>query len=227
MDDEQTGLQLLTNVYDFRESDHQWLPGFCDFPATDYDSVFFELQSGYVTATIDGAPTNAYYLSGNNHSDDLFMYLKRKVSGLEANTEYTLIYEVQLASDARENFSGIGGAPGESVFLKVGASANEPKSVIDASGNYIMNIDKGDQSADGEDMIVIGNIAVTEQADGFTTITRSNSPMTATGPGYDKPLIVKTNSRGELWLIVGTDSGFEGKTTIYYTTISAVLSRSN
>lgn len=30
----------------------------------------------------------------------------------------------------------------------------------------------------------------------------------------DRP--VSTNERGELWLFVGTDSGFEGRTDVYY-----------
>jgi hypothetical protein len=34
---------------------------------------------------------------------------------------------------------------------------------------------------------------------------------------------VKANAQGEIWLVVGTDSGFEGKTTIYYNSIQAVI----
>ncbi len=224
LEDQEPGLQLVTNVYDFRESDHAWVAGFCDYPASEYDSETYELKAGYVTTTISGRTGNAYYISGNNPSDDLFMYLKKKIAGLQPDTQYTLTYEVEFASDLTGG-NVIGGIAGENVFVKVGASANEPKSVIDDSGNYIMNIDKGDQGSDGEDMVVIGNIVTTEfSADGLEAVTRSNSPTNSTDPVYDKPLIVKTNSKGELWLIVGTDSGFEGKTTLYYTSISVVLS---
>jgi hypothetical protein len=74
-------------------------------------------------------------------------------------------------------------------------------------------------------MIVIGDIATTANIDEYAIVRRSNSPSSADEP-FDKPLIVKTNSKGELWLIVGTDSGYEGVTTIYYTSISVVLSTS-
>jgi hypothetical protein len=226
MDEASSGLELVTHVFDFNESAHDWQAGFCDLPATTYDSTFFELQSGYVTAEIEGAERKALLLSGNNHSDDLFMYSKKKITGLRPESQYILIYEVQLASNATGNEFGAGGGPGTSVFLKVGASSNEPKSVIDEKGNYILNIDKGNQSEDGEDMIVIGDISVPENSNGYTIISRSNSPLTNTDP-VDKTLIVKTNSRGELWLIVGTDSGYEGVTTLYYTSITVVLSSSN
>jgi hypothetical protein len=223
LEEQQPGLQLITNVYDFRESDHAWIAGFCDYPAEQHDSDLYELKSGYVNTTISGRARNAYSISGYNHSDDLFMYLKKKITGLQPDTQYILTYEIEFASDlSGGNLSD--GAAGQKVFMKVGASDSEPKSVIDDAGNYIMNIDKGNQGSDGEDMIVIGNIVTTELAEGLEVITRSNSPSTATEPAYDKRFVVKTNSKGELWLIVGTDSGFDGRTTLYYTSISTVLS---
>ena len=41
----------------------------------------------------------------------------------------------------------------------------------------------------------------------------------------DNPISITTDNNGQLWLIVGTDSGFEGNTTIYYNKITAVLDR--
>jgi hypothetical protein len=34
------------------------------------------------------------------------------------------------------------------------------------------------------------------------------------------PVTVTTNSKGEFWLIIATDSGFEGKTSLYYKSIN-------
>ena len=39
----------------------------------------------------------------------------------------------------------------------------------------------------------------------------------------NRPLNVATDSEGRLWLIVGTDSGFEGLTRLYYARISYTL----
>ena len=40
----------------------------------------------------------------------------------------------------------------------------------------------------------------------------------------DMPLSVSTDAEGRAWLIVGTDSGFEGLSALYYARISYTLS---
>ena len=219
-----TGLQLVSLTYDFSTSEHGWQPGFCDYPATSYDSTFYELRYAHTNAPseIDG-DGKAIMLSGNNHSDDLFMYLKRKVVNLAPETDYFLTYEVTVASNAAGESFGAGGGPGTSVFLKVGASDIEPRSVVE-DGQYIMNIDKGNQIEDGENMVTIGDVGGPSDGKGYVLLTRTNGPDIA---HTEKQLVVRTNNKGELWLIVGTDSGYEGTTTLYYTFISAILSRSN
>lgn len=216
-DKEKPGLYIFSNTFDFDKDQHGFLTGFSDYPAELRDTAFYKLKSAY---TIEPGGQKAIMLSGNNYSDDLFMYLKKKLTGLQPATDYTIIFNVEFASDAKAGNVGAGGSPGESVFLKAGATGIEPKSVIE-SGNYVMNIDKGNQAGSGSDMITIGNVAVPATAEGYTKIVRTNSSFT------DNPLKVRSNESGELWLIVGTDSGFEGTTTIYYTSISVVLSATN
>ena len=61
-------------------------------------------------------------------------------------------------------------------------------------------------------MVVIGNVA----HPGVTGREYRIKTMNNDG----KPLTVETDGEGRLWLIVGTDSGFEGLTTLYYDRIS-------
>jgi hypothetical protein len=219
-DDELRGqFEILTYSYDFDASDFSWTSGFADFP-TDADSSFYELAANY---TDSPAGRNSLMISGNNHSDDLFMYWKKKITGLRPSTEYIVTWEIEFESQARRGEVGVGGAPGESVYLKVGATKNEPLPVV-SGDQFRMNIDKGHQSEGGDDMVRIGDISVPAGTEGFVVATRSNSPndMNST---YKNPISVTSNDQGELWLIVGTDSGFEGTTTLYYRKISAVFSR--
>lgn len=211
---------IFSYSFDFSQSHHGWQAGFSDYPAGPDDSVFFELKHAYTDEPAYLAESRkSIMISGNNHSDDLFMYLKKKLDGLKPSAEYTLTFDIEFASNARAGQIGIGGAPGESVFLKVGATAIEPKSIVER-GNFIMNIDKGNQADGGADMIKIGNIVSPGDNDGFShTTVRSSST-------YTKPYVVRTNSDGEIWLIVGTDSGYEGVTTLYYTKINVVFSAS-
>lgn len=222
---EEGGFKLFSYNFDFSESDNGWQYGFSDFPAGSTDSLFYELKFSYTEPPVIAVvQKKSMMLSGNNHSDDLFMFLKKKVEGLQPDTDYILTYEVEFASDAKKGLLGVGGAPGESVFLKVGASDIEPESVI-LDSSFTMNIDKGNQAEDGQDMIWIGDISVPEDSDGYVLTSRTNSPYSSNS-SYDKPLMIRSNNHGELWLIVGTDSGFEGVTTIYYTQITAVFSKS-
>ncbi|WP_381523487.1 hypothetical protein [Spirosoma soli] len=135
--------------------------------------------------------------------------MKKKLTGLQPNTDYKLVFDVELPSAYADNSVGIGGSPGSSVFLKAGASAVEPKKQL-KDDFYEINIDKGSQSEGGRDAVLLGNIGAGEDVTDYKLITRSNT---------DDPLTARTNDKGELWLIVGTDSGYEGLTTLYYSSV--------
>ena len=40
---------------------------------------------------------------------------------------------------------------------------------------------------------------------------------------FESEFTVKTDDGGQMWLIMGTDSGYEGLTTIYFTNVSVSL----
>lgn len=213
---DESSFYVFNYAADFGRSLDEWTGDFADYPAGENDSIEFELRVARESLPSNLNAEKALMISGNNHSDDLFMFIKRKVTGLSPSTDYTIAFDIELASNAPIGSAGIGGAPGESVFLKVGAVPSEPKKVIE-KGYYRMNIDKGNQSQSGEDMTVIGNIAVAANTTDFTRIVRSNTSSNA-------PFQVRSSSKGELWLIIGTDSGFEGVTTLYYTQVNVVFS---
>lgn len=211
-------VRLFSASFIFKDSASGWEGDFADYPI---DSTGYHLQTG-----LDILPYNintdstkkAIRISGINGSDDLFMFIKRKVAGLSKNTTYEVLFNVRLASNAPVGEVGIGGGPGENVFVKVGATTHEPEKEPDDEGIYRLNIDKGNQSAGGEDMIVIGHIGVavtTPQK--YALIVRNNN----TNSG----IYATTNDRGELWLMVGTESGFEGETTLYYTQIDVLFNQ--
>jgi hypothetical protein len=111
-----------------------------------------------------GVEGTGYYLQGMNHLDDLFMFLKRRLgtdNGVVAGQEYCIKFTIVFASNAPSGAVGIGGAPGESVYLKAGASTVEPEVYLDSDTDYyLMNVDKGSgNSANGTAASVIGDIA--------------------------------------------------------------------
>jgi hypothetical protein len=204
-----TSINAQTYTYDFISGYDGWTGDFADYPPA--DSILYQLE--YTRTTLP-APLNtskyALKIAGSNRSDDLFMFIKRKITGLIPNTTYQLQVQVDFASNVPTNAVGIGGAPGEAVRMKVGATIAEPNKTIIGS-DYRMNIDKGNQSIPGVDMDTIGHIGVSDTTTKFTLINRNNTARLFT---------ITTDSNGEVWVCIGTDSGFEGRTTLYYNKIT-------
>ncbi len=84
-----------------------------------------------------------------------------------------------------------------------------------------MNIDKGNQANEGEDMINLGTLANPNiDLDTFTGEEYALMTLTSEGRSFN----VLSDAQGKVWLIAGTDSGFEGPTSVYYDKISIQLS---
>jgi len=198
-------------IFNFHTNTDEWIGDFADYPNEPNVEVFYELEFSHSTLP---SPLNssegALRQSGNNHSDDLFMFVKRKITGLKPNTNYKIDLEIEFATNVASGSVGIGGSPGESVYIKAGASTKEPLKVLDNSDNFRLNIDKGNQAQDGANMKIIGDFANGTDLNVYKLKVLSTT----------SPISVSTNSNGEVWVIVGTDSGFEGTTTIYYNRIT-------
>jgi hypothetical protein len=197
--------------YDFASGMQGWQGDFADYPVG--EETLYELK--YEHSPLPGPldqNQNALKQSGNNHSDDLFMFIKRKITGLIPNQTYKATFDIQIATDAASNTVGIGGAPGEGVSIKAGITPKEPEKEI-KNGDYRMNIDKGNQVYGGADMAVIGDFA--NGTDEFIYVLKNLS--------NEDPFQIQADENGDAWAIIGTDSGFEGTTTIYYNKISIKL----
>lgn len=189
--------------YSFANGSLGWTGDFADYPAGEEE--FYQLALGFARLPSYLATDRfAIVLSGNNHSDDLCMFLRRKVTGLSPDTDYQVRLRVRLASNAPAGAVGIGGAPGESVFVKAGVSLMRPAA---DPQTRLLNIDKGNQSVGGADAIVLGDIAVSTPIDApryrFKVLENTREPFA-----------FRTDASGEAWLFFATDSGFEGSTRL-------------
>ena len=204
--------------FDFAQSDHGFVAGFADYPQnpdTDY-----QLTNSWQARPSNLGGASALFISGVNHSDDLFMYWKKQLTGLPPNTSVVLTMEIELASKYAEGLVGTGGAPGEAVTVKAGAVPFEPQAVVDPrAGEWRMNLDKGNQAGGGANMSVIGDVAKPDDGtENYAMLLRHQ---------HGQPITVTTASDGSLWLIFGTDSGFESQTALYYTRLSVWINRAD
>ena len=196
-------------TFDFNQNDGGFTPIFSDYPNEQGVEEFYELRSGHEEVPIAEAG-KGLFLSGNNHSDDLFMGYYKDLSGLVPETEYQFTVRFQLATNVENDMIGIGGAPGESVFVKCGVASKEPENSLDSLNHFCLNIDKGSQSTSGSDMIVVGNLAKEE----------INRPGEYEFNEIETKVIARTDEVGTAYLVIGTDSGFEGVTSYYLDDIS-------
>ena len=201
-------------LFDFSSDYQGWVAGFVDYPVGKEAEWGIGSSLAPLPAPLDPA-RKGILLTGANHSDDLFMYITREGPTLEPNASYVVRYRVTVATNAPKNCAGIGGAPGESVVLKVGATPEEPARIVDAAQYYRANFDHGSQLAGGRDALPVGNIA--------------NSNTDCAVPRYElkqfdsAPLTIATSASGRLWLVVGVDSGFEGTTAVYITSVKVAI----
>ena len=194
--------------YTFSSGAQEWTGDFADYPIGQKEKYELHFEHTTLPSPLNTAE-GALLMTGSNQSDDLFMFIKRKVSGLSPGATYSVKFAVEFASDVPDGLAGVGGSPGESVFIKAGASRIEPMKIESSDGYYRMNIDKGNQAQGGANMIVIGDFSNDTDSDTYTLVERTN----------EDPFEVQADDQGELWLIVGTDSGFEATTAIYYNEI--------
>lgn len=200
-------------TFDFAEGPQGWIGGFADYPVGAEDA--YELAADYRALPPSFGLRSALYLSGFNQSDDLFMYYKRRVTGLKADHAYQVRFLVEIATEAPSGCSGIGGAPGESVYVKAGGATEEPLAVANGDGFYEMNLDKGVQGNPGDQALLLGDISTGRpcgEGVGFE--------LKSLASGADV-LTVTSDGSGAAWLLVGTDSGYEGRTNLYYTRVDA------
>ena len=200
--------------FDFAMGPQGWTAGFADLPV-DHDQSTYELDHGYRSLP-EGLDGRGMYLQRHNRSDDLFMYLKTQVGGLKPNTTHAVSVSIGLATNVPSGSFGIGGSPGSSVFVKAGASSIEPTASEGDDRHLRMNIDKGNQANGGAAMVVVGHAAHPE------VVLEEYRIKSLDNAG--NPVKVTTDGNGGLWLIVGTDSGFEGLSRFYYARIAYTLS---
>lgn len=196
--------------YDFNLGIQNWQVGYADYPTEHQD--IYELKNG-MRPLPSGFSGQGLMVSGHNRSDDLFMFIKRRVTGLTPSTRYSAQLKMNLLSNIGPGCMGIGGAPGEAVFMKFGYGEKEPK-----QDGFFLNIPKGNQANSGSQAKVIGHFAV-EGATCDGDIYK-NKLMETT---KEQQLEFTSGADGSIWLFIGSDSGFEGLTTMYYRSVELTL----
>ncbi len=208
----------ITHTYEFFSGSGGMLPLFTDYSLATSDFRFqAERRNLPNKLPQDYKGRSSFFLCGNNRSDDLFMGLKSVLTpanGVVPNQQYTLHFDIEFASNSA-SCPGIGGSQGDSVFLKAGGSTLEPVPLLMADQYVSINVDKGHQQSSGFNLGTVDNISNGRACDnpGWVLLKKS----------YQHPSAITASPSGDLWISVGTESGYEGLTDLYYRVITVTL----
>ena len=148
-----------------------------------------------------------------NRKDSLFTFFKKKVTGFIPGRDYNVVFDIDLGTSYFEKSVDSLGSPAAAVYVKAGASPNEPVKTL-VNGNYKFNLDKGKLSQDGTEMVVLGNVSNGTESQRYVRVRRSNG---------NKAVKVRPNANGEIWLCVGTESNYKGVSILYFDKIKTTI----
>ena len=198
----------VTFAFNFANGLAGWEPAYADYALGQEPDIAFAFGHERLPAPLD--QRSGFYMESHNRSDDVFMYAVRLVDGLAASTRYRVGINLTIATNAPPGCVGIGGAPGESVAVKAGAVPFRPANQVE-NGMVRVDFDKGNQSQGGMHAVVIGDLAQDAAGDCLQPDYRLKT-LTTGGNGPT----VTSDSSARLWLVIGTDLGFEGLTRVYF-----------
>lgn len=201
------GLTIFSQTFDFSTEGDDWTGDFTDYDVQQPDSIFAWTVGRKPIPNKAGQ--QGLLVTANNSNGDLFLFIKNKITGLMPDANYTVVFEVEAASNI---------PVGAGAVLKAGASSMEPRKVIE-NNRYVLNLDKGESSFSTEYAAVLGDVG---------NYSPTSYPITTIGNGYNgaRGFTARTNSKGEIWLFVGVDVMYKEVVEIYYSRISVVFSAS-
>jgi hypothetical protein len=194
-----------TITVDFSKGIDGWTPGVADYVDGDEPS-----ETGYGWSKLP-PPVGGmgYYLTTHNNSDNVLTYVTHQVGGFAPGAKYNLTFSLTYATDAATGCFGAGGARGDSIYMVAAASGDEPKTVKQANGEYRLNLDRGNNAESGTQGKVLGTLGVEGlSCNGGGEWAQATRASAETIP-------VTADKDGKLWIVLGTDSGFEATNALF------------
>lgn len=196
--------EKITISFDFEEGDDGFSTGFADIPQAYQDDGYL-LQVGYCDRPPDHSKlSKSMILKGENNNEDMFLYTYRKIDksmGIKNNTMYETKVSFDLGTSVSKTSGEAGTSHGQKIYVKIGVVNEEPVIRLDDEGVYTLNLDKGNHSLGGKDVVFIGNV---EKDEGMT------EDQTFEYKRFEYRTFVESNDKGECYVIIGYDSKQEG-----------------
>lgn len=207
--------RVVVAEFSFAEGDREFQAAFTDYPVGREEDVEFVADHRSLPPPL-ADQGGALYHSGENISDDLFMFFRRRIAGLDAGSTYRATFTLRFASDTGEDCT-VGA--GTLVLLKAGAASVEPMPVVE-DGGVRLNVDKGNQANRGEAAVILGDIRNGEPGCG------EQVPFALeTVDSGGESVVVTADEAGGVWVFFGSESAFEVGHELYFTSFEVTFRR--
>lgn len=213
--DEQTNPLLLSNSI-FVDDAEGWEAQFSEYEPGLEDSLKLSFTHDQFMATESIGNVTAVVQSGYATNSDLFMFIKRQISGFKPNTLYSIVFNLELFAQLNEDFNGDLADDNNGSFLKAAVYTIEPDTIVvddsDHPGKKIVltNFDKGDGRVSGPNMAFIGKLEFT---------TPDEAPVLLIGTSEGDDLLGTADSEGKMWMMIGVDTNQPIYQSIFYSYI--------
>ncbi|TKT91499.1 hypothetical protein [Dyadobacter frigoris] len=185
----------------FQQNTEDWTGDAALFKNGQQDTIAFSIKQGKIPGATDST-SRGLGVSGKNTGDSLFLFIKKKITGLDPALTYKVAYEINIGTSYPDTV----GSAGRLIFIKAGASPNEPVKEL-ANNYYNVSIEKGSLSKSGTEMFYLGTAGNGLDSVAYRSIVRTNANLAVE---------VKPNAAGEIWLCVGAETSYKGLIQLYY-----------
>jgi len=197
---------VRTMISEFDTGLEGWRGDYALYNKADTTKIGFRMERDSLPAIIDSTRWSLR-LEATNAGDSIFLFLKKKMTGLNPDKTYTIDFDIDVAS----NFPDLPNGSGKNINIKAGASATEP---VKLGNTYLTpSIKKGLWDKDGAEMAIIGDVVNKASRAVYEIINRKND---------SKTIAVKPDANGTIWICIGEDTRYDGKTVLYYDRIKIV-----
>jgi hypothetical protein len=207
---------LLISTSVFTEDAEGWEAQFSEYEPGLENSLKLSFTHDKFMATESIGEVTAVVQSGYAANSDLFMYIKRQISGFKPNTSYSVVFTLELFAQLNEDFSGDLSDNNNGSFLKAAVYTEEPDTLtVDDIVNpgkkiVITNFNKGDDRTTGPNMALIGKLEHTSV---------DESPLLLIGTSEGDDLLGTTDNDGKMWMMIGVDTNQPIYQSIFYSFI--------
>lgn len=216
LNNDEVGNPLLVSTSVFAEDSEGWEAQFAEYEPGLEDSLQLSFTHDTIMATETIGEVTAVVQSGYATNSDLFMFIKRQISGFKPSTSYQVVYTLELLAQLNEDFNGDLSDVNNGSFLKASVYTEEPDTLIvddienPGKKTVTTNFEKGEDRTTGPNMALIGKLEYSDI---------NETPQVLIGSSKQDDIIGTSDSEGKMWMMIGVDTNQPIYQSIYYSFI--------